>query len=99
MIKLRKGPLRAVRDFARETGAACYISLEERRRFVNTIFEIIAATGKDTLSSFQTDGLKAALEIINSYQKMKKEEKEHVRKILQQLFAAGADVLETGGNE
>lgn len=75
------------------------ISLEERRRFVNTIFEIIAATGKDTLSSFQTDGLKAALEIINSYQKMKKEEKEHVRKILQQLFAAGADVLETGGNE
>ena len=30
---------------------------------------------------------------------VKKEEKEHVRKILQQLFAAGADVLETGGNE
>lgn len=76
------------------------ISMEERRQFVNSVFGMVAATGKDTVSSLQAGSLKTALEMLNSYQKMKKEEKDHIRKVLQQLFRAGAEMLgkEAEGN-
>ena len=69
------------------------ISLEERRQFVDAFFEMIEASGKETVSSFQEGRLKAFFDLLNSYQNLDSREKSRIRDIIQKLFRAGTEVL------
>lgn len=68
------------------------IPLEERKEFVDTVFELIAAAGEDTLSGLQRDGLKSLPEIARFYRKMDEEDQKWLRAILKELIRAGAEV-------
>lgn len=69
------------------------IPFEERRKCVDTVFNIIEASGKSTVSALQTGGPKAILEMLGSYQSLDNQEKNTIREVFQRLLLVGADVL------
>lgn len=69
------------------------ITMEERKQFFDTLFEIIESSGKDTVSSFHTASFKTMLDMMSSFQSLNNRDKTRMRDILQQLFRAGAEVL------
>ena len=69
------------------------LTLEERKQFVDTMFEIIESSGKDTLSGIQGAKLTSLLDMMSSFRHMDTQERTKMRGMLQQLLRAGAEVL------
>ena len=72
------------------------IPLDERREFVDNLFDVIEATGTDNVSDLLKEGLKKPLELLKSFSAMDPEDQKRIREVLWQLVRTGADVLREG---
>ena len=67
------------------------VSPEQRKNFVNTLFEILDATGAKSFSELSQRKFTAAKTIITKYQSLDDESKEYVNRALNMFLVSGKD--------
>ena len=64
------------------------VEIDQRKRFIDTLFEIVNATGAKTIQDIQSNKLETAKIILKAYKNIDDESKEVLTKTLNVLFSA-----------
>lgn len=75
------------------------ISMDEREQFLNAVFNIIEATGAQTVSELTNERLSAVDVMIKTYKNMDELTKQHIKKILDMFVAEGQKSLKSTIND
>jgi len=78
---------KVVRDWLKNT------TPEQRKNFVNVIYDVLAATEARSLSDFGVDTLKKVTTVIKSYKNIDKEERKEIEAMIKLMFESTINII------